>query len=111
MVDEPMTIEYGDGNELNKYSGRTVTVVRVIGPFAIVNIDGVGQRGILTEFLQPKMTADAVARQFQEIKDLANSFDIQILLPRAPVMASDLLPQRRYRRPFTVDYCDLLTTK
>jgi hypothetical protein len=46
-----VTVERGEGNELNNYAGRNATIVKVCEPFAIIDIENVGPRGCLTEFL------------------------------------------------------------
>lgn len=61
-----VTIEYDEGNELRHYAGRKARVHKEIGAFSVVEIEGVGFRGCLTQYLQPVMTAETVASRFSQ---------------------------------------------
>jgi hypothetical protein len=59
-----VTIENGPGQVLGEFVGRTATVFRKVGPFYLLEVDG-DVYGCLEMFVQPKVTAAALAARFE----------------------------------------------
>lgn len=67
-----VTIERGDGlNGLVGHVGRKATVIKVIGPIAIIDIEDVGYRGCLTEYLQPMITEEMLNARYAQTTEEA----------------------------------------
>ena len=54
-------------NLLDRSTGRNAVIFKILGNFAIVDIDTIGMRGVSIEFCQPIIDASVLAQRFGEI--------------------------------------------
>jgi ribosomal protein L2 len=61
-INQPVTIECGDGQHLTRSVGERATVVKLLGAFVLVKLENGDIRGCLPFYLQPMVTAASFER-------------------------------------------------